>query len=146
MDVKTISIAAVVFLSGCITIEMPGVVSDMVKAAKDAYRGPTSDRADSTKTPIPSSVPLVLSHSYIATGSQTEAEIRQLCIKEAAQKLARIAGKELSYVVVKSEVVTLNKNTYANCELGIEDSTSFNQGPLRDVRDVRVARQRSQPV
>jgi len=121
MDVKTINIAAVLFLSGCITIEMPGVVSDMVKAAKDAYRGPTSDRADSTKTPIPSSLPLVLSHSYIGTGSQTEAEIRQLCVREAAQKLNRIAGKESEYVVLKNEVVTFNNHAFVNCELSVRD-------------------------
>ena len=143
---QRVSIVAVLFLSGCITIEMPGVVTDMVRVAKDAYKGSTSDKADSTKIPAASSARFVLAHSYVGKDSQTEAEIRQLCIKEAAQKLARIAGKELSYVVVKSEVVTLNKNTYANCELGIEDSTSFNQGPLRDVRDVRVVRRRSQTV
>ena len=121
MDVKTISIVAALFLSGCITIEMPGVVSDMVKAAKDIYRGPTSDGPDSTKALNPSSAPRVLSHSYIGTGSQTEAEIRQLCVREEAQKLNRIAGKESDYVVLKNEVVTFNNHAFVNCELGVRD-------------------------
>jgi len=117
---KTFSVVAALFLSGCVTIEMPGIVSDMVKAAKDAYNGSTVDKTDSTKTPADTPARPVVAHSYVGTDGQTGAEIKQLCIKEAAQKLKRIAGKELDYLVLKNEVVTFNNNTFANCELGIE--------------------------
>ena len=123
---QKVVIVGVLFLSGCVTIEMPGVVTDMAKVAKDAYKGSTFHKSDSTKKPDASSMRFVLAHSSVGKDSQTEAEIKQLCIKEAAQKLARIAGKELNYVVLKSEVVTVNNTVFANCELGVEDSTSFN--------------------
>ena len=121
--VRWVGIVAVILLSGCITIEMPGVVTDMVKAAKDAYKGSVSDRAEPGKGRAANSTRSVLVHSYAGTGGQTEAEMKQLCVNEAAQKLALIAGKELNYVVLKSEVVTLNEGTFANCELAVGDST-----------------------
>ena len=121
---RRLSIIAMLFLSGCITIEMPGVVTDMVKAAKDAYKGSTSDKAEPNKPASPARH--VLAHSYVGQDGQTDPEIKQLCIREAAQKLTRIAGRELNYVVLKSEVTTFNNVTFANCELGVEVRALFN--------------------
>ena len=118
---KEISIIAALFLSGCISIEMPGVVSDIVKAAKDVYKGTSADKAEPTKAPATTSARRVLAHSYIGKDSQTEAEIKQLCVKEATQKLNRITGKEMDYSVLKNEIVTFNNNTFTNCELAVED-------------------------
>ena len=41
---KDLSIIAALILSGCISIEMPGVVSGTVKTAKDVYKGTTADK------------------------------------------------------------------------------------------------------
>jgi len=108
---KKISFVAALLLSGCITIEMPGVVNDVVKAAKDAYKGPAADKPTRR----------VLAHSYVGMGGQTEAEMKQLCVKEAAQKLSVVAGRELDYLVLKNEVVTFSSNAVANCELAAKD-------------------------
>jgi hypothetical protein len=52
--------------------------------------------------------------------SQTEAEIKHVCVAEAAQMLRRIAGKELSYSVLRDDIVMLNNTAFANCELAVE--------------------------
>lgn len=118
---KKFSIIAALFLSGCISIEMPGLVSDVVKATKDAYREAMADKTVPTKAPATTSARFVLAHSYVGKDSQSVAEIKQLCVNEAAQKLVSIAGKELGYSVLKNEVVTFNNKAIANCELVIED-------------------------
>ena len=118
---KKISIIAALVLSGCITIDMPGVVSDMVKAAKDVYREARADKTESNRAPATAPARRILAHSYVGRDNQTEADIKQLCVKEAAEILNRIAGKEQGYSVLKNEVATLNNNVFANCELAIED-------------------------
>jgi hypothetical protein len=52
--------------------------------------------------------------------SQTEAEIKHVCVAEGAQMLRRIAGKELSYSVLRDDIVMLNNTAFANCELAVE--------------------------
>jgi chemotaxis protein CheY-P-specific phosphatase CheC len=111
---KKISIVAALFLSGCVSVSVPGLVSDTVKATKDAYKAVTGDKTGPAAG-------RVLAHSYVGKDSQTVAEIKQSCVNEAAQKLSRLAGKEPRYSVVKNEVVTFNNNTVANCELAVED-------------------------
>ena len=117
---KKISIIAALVLSGCISIEMPGVVSDMVKAAKDVYKEARADKTEPTRAPA-APARRVLAHSYVGKDNEIEADIKQSCVKEAAQKLNRIAGKEQGYSVLKNEVATLNNYVFANCELAIED-------------------------
>ena len=90
---KKISIIAALVLSGCISIEMPGVVSDMVKAAKDVYKEARADKTEPTRAPA-TPARRALAHSYVGKDNELEADIKQLCVKEAAQRLNRIAGKE----------------------------------------------------
>jgi hypothetical protein len=116
-----ISIIAALFLSGCISIEMPGVVSDTAKAIKDLYTGEPADKKGTTKGLAAASARRVLDHSYVGNESQTEAEIKELCVKEAAQMLSRLTGKEPSYFVLKNDIVRLNNNAFANCELAIDN-------------------------
>ena len=108
-------------LSACVTIEMPGVVSDLVKATKDVYNGKSADKTESANRAATRSARPVIAHSYLGQPSQPEAEIKRLCVAEAAQMLDRIAGKEVAYGVLKNDVVVLNSHAFANCELAVED-------------------------
>jgi len=118
---KRIGIAAALFLSGCVTIEMKDVVSDTVKATKDVYKEVTTKKTEPAKAPAASPARRVLAHSYVGKDSETVSEIKQVCVNEAAQKLKQIAGKEQRYSVLKNDVLTLNNSAVANCELAIED-------------------------
>jgi hypothetical protein len=114
---KRIGLVAAVLLSGCISIDLPNVVSDTAKATKETYKELTSRKAEPAKAPARR----VLAHSYVGKDSETVAEIRQICVNEAAQKLSLIGVKDQSYSVQKNEIVTLNNSAVANCELALED-------------------------
>lgn len=118
---KKLSVIVALFLAGCISIEIPGLVSDLAKATRYAYRGARGDKTEPAKAPATSSARPVIVHSYVGQYGQTEAEIKESCVTEAAQKLGRIAGKALRYSVLDNEVVMLNNNAYANCQLAVED-------------------------
>lgn len=117
---KKMTVLLPVFLCGCVSIEMPGLVSDVVKAAKDLYTGTRADKTQLAKPDAIASRQPVLAHSYVGKMSQTEAEIKHVCIAEAAQMLRLIAGKELSYSVLRDDIVMLNNTAIANCELAVE--------------------------
>ena len=114
---KKIGIIAALFLSACISIDMPGVVTDTVKATKDVYKEATAKKTEPAATPARR----VLAHSYVGGDSETVAQIKQSCVNEAAQKLSRLGVKEQGYSVLKNEIVTLNDNAVANCELAVQD-------------------------
>jgi hypothetical protein len=107
-------------LSGCVSIEMPGLVSDVVKAAKDLYAGTSADRTQVAKPAATASRQPVLAHSYVGKVSETQAEIKHVCVAEAAQMLRVITGKEMSYSVLREEIVMLDKTAIANCELAVD--------------------------
>ena len=115
---KKLTVLLPLFLCGCVSIEMPGLVSDAVRAAKDLYSG-TSEKTQLARADATASRQPVLAHSYVGKMSQTEAEIKNVCVAEAAQKLRLIAGKELSYSVLRDDIVTLNNTAFANCELAV---------------------------
>ena len=116
---KTLTLLLPLFLCGCVSIEMPGLVSDVVKAAKDLYAGTSADRTQVAKPDATAPRQPVLAHSYVGKMSETQAEIKHVCVAEAAQMLRVIAGKELSYSVLREEIVMLNNTAIANCELAV---------------------------
>jgi hypothetical protein len=119
---KKIGIVGALFLSGCVSIEMPkNLVSDTAKVTKDAYEGLTAKKTEPAKAPAATPARRALAHSYVGRDSETVAEIKQVCVNEATQKLNRIGGKEQRYSVLKNEIVTFNNSAVANCELAIED-------------------------
>jgi hypothetical protein len=93
-------------LSGCVTIEIPEVVSDAVKVSKDIYKGAAGDGSRSK-----------IAHSYVGKESQTVAEIKQRCESEAARKLREVAQKEVAYVVIENQVTSVNDKVVANCNV-----------------------------
>ena len=116
---KKLTVLLPLFLCGCVSIEMPGLVSDVVRAAKDLYSGTSAEKTQLARADATASRQPVLAHSYVGKMSQTEAEIKHVCVAEAAQKLRLIAGKELSYSVLRDDIVTLNNTAFANCELAV---------------------------
>jgi mannitol-specific phosphotransferase system IIBC component len=114
---QRIGIVAAVFVSGCVSIELPNVVSDTAKVTRETYKELTSRKAEPAKAPARR----VLAHSYVGKDSETVAEIRQVCVNEAAQKLSLMGVKDVRYSVQKNEIVTLNNSAVANCELALED-------------------------
>lgn len=110
-------------LSGCVSIEMPGIVADTTKVVKDVYKSATTKAepaapAASAATPTP--VRNALSHSYIGTEVQSIADLKQVCVNEAAQKLNQLSGKTVRYSVSENEVVVINGKPVANCKLMAE--------------------------
>ena len=79
------------------------VVTDMVKVAKDAYKGSTSDKADSTKILLRAGA--VCTCSFLCRQRQPDLrpEIRQLCIKGSGTETCAIAGKELKVMSLKAK-------------------------------------------
>jgi hypothetical protein len=114
---KKTAIIAALFLSGCISIDLPNVVSDTAKLTKETYKDLTSRKEEPAKAPARR----VLAHSYVGKDSETLAQIKQVCVNEAAQKLSQIGVTEQRYSVLKNEVVTLKNSAVANCELAVED-------------------------
>jgi PBP1b-binding outer membrane lipoprotein LpoB len=119
---KKMAVFAALFLSGCVSIEFPGLVTDAVKATKDLYKEATSDKTEPAKAePGATSPRHTLAHSYAGKDSQTVAEIKRSCVTEAARKLGQVAGKEMPYTVVENEIATVNGKVVANCKLAVEN-------------------------
>jgi hypothetical protein len=116
-------------MSGCVSIEMPGVVADTAKVVKDSYRSVTGKGAEpaaagasapvaAASAPAPSKASL--SHSTIGSETQSLADLKQACINEAAQKLNQLSGKTVRYTVAENEVTLINGKPVANCRLAAE--------------------------
>jgi hypothetical protein len=119
---KAIAILGVCFLSGCVSVELPGIVSDTVKVTKDVYKSATGDKTEAKNAQPGAATPRrMIAHSYIGKDSQTVAEIKETCVTEAVQKLSQMAGKELPYTVIENDIVTLNNNVAANCKVAVEN-------------------------
>jgi hypothetical protein len=104
---KKLAACAALLLSGCISIDVPGVVSDTVKATKDIYKETTTPKGSA------------FTHTYVGKDNQTVAEIKQSCETEAARKLNEIAEKEIRYTVLENEIGTVNSKVVANCKLAV---------------------------
>lgn len=128
---------ALPLLSGCVSIELPGVVSDTARVAKDAYHSVTAKKAvpaaaatpAGTPTPAPAPMPapmpvkavaeagISVSNTYIGQDSQTPAEVKQLCVSEAAAKLFKAMGREAGYTVAENTISTVNNAIAASCRI-----------------------------
>jgi len=112
---KNFYLLAAVCVSGCVSIDVPGLVTDTAKVTKDAYKSITESKADSAAASHN-----YLAHSYIGKETQAVAEIKKICVTEASQKLNQMAGKEVAYSVIEADIITLNNIVAANCKLAIE--------------------------
>lgn len=109
---------ALPLLTACVSIDLPGVVSDTAKVAKDTYRSVAGkkDEHEGAKVATESSSNSI-SNTYIGQDSQTAAEVRQLCVSEATAKLFKANGKEVPYTVAENTISTVNNAIAANCRV-----------------------------
>lgn len=118
---KLIYILIACSLSGCISVNLPELVSDTAKVTKDAYKSVTANKNEAKNAAAGTSVAArSISHSYVGQESQTVADIKQLCVNEAASKLTQMLGKDLPYRVLENDIVTIRNNIVANCKLSVE--------------------------
>ncbi|MFG6442331.1 hypothetical protein [Roseateles sp. LKC17W] len=119
MKVAYIALLALPVLTGCVSIELPGVVSDTAKVAKDTYKSVTSKKAP-PETPKPAVAPAnSVANTYVGLESQTPAEIKQLCVDEAAAKLFKAHGKTVAYTVTENTLSAINNAIAANCRITV---------------------------
>jgi len=106
-------------LSGCVSIEAPGLVTDAARVTKDAYRSVVGKPAEAASSPTPARA--AMSHSYVGNETQSMAETKQACVNEAAQKLNQLSGKTVNYSVLESELSIINGRPVASCKLALRD-------------------------
>lgn len=128
-------------LTACVSIELPGVVSDTARVAKDTYHSVTNRKKEPAPAAAaaPASAPapqpvrvaaeagLSVSNTYIGLDSQTPAEVKQLCVNEAAAKLFKASGGEVAYTVNENTISTVNNAIAAHCRI-----TAQKPGPAVD--------------
>jgi hypothetical protein len=119
----SLPLCALLLVSGCVSIEVPGLVSDTARVTKDAYKAMVGKPAEPAAQAASSPAPLraVLSHAYVGTDTQSMADTKQACVSEASQKLNQVSGKAVNYTVLESDISIINGRPVANCKLTIRD-------------------------
>ena len=111
-------------LSGCVSIDLPGVVSDTAKVTKEAYRSVAGKNGEPESTKSSNQSMDTLVNTYIGKENQTVGEVKQACVNEAATKLSIAVGKEVSYTVVDVTLSTVNNLVAATCRLSTSTQSS----------------------
>lgn len=118
MKIKSILILlALPAIAACISIDLPGVVSESAKVAKDAYKSVAGKKDEQEAVPASADPSEVVSNTYIGQESQTPAEVKNLCVGEAATKLFKAVGKEVPYTVTQNTLSTVNNSLAATCRV-----------------------------
>ena len=113
--VKALFLVCPLILSGCITVEIPHLVSDTANASVNAYQSLKGKR-DAKKRDDANTV----SHSYIGNNHQTVAEMKANCETEAAQKLRQQNKNiELRYTLLENDIVATKDSISANCRIAL---------------------------
>ena len=119
-------LVSLAFISACVNIDLPGVVSDSAKVAKETYRS-VIGRSDEHEGAAPSTNSSEsLSNTYIGQDTQTPADVRDLCVAEAAAKLFKASGKEVPYTVTQNTISTVSNSIAATCTV---KATKITQAP-----------------
>lgn len=111
------SIILLPILSGCVSIDLPGVVSDTARVTKDAYRSVAGKKAEPEPPKPAAPAADTIANTYVGKESETVADVKQGCVNEAAAKLFKAIGKEVAYTVVELSLSTVNNLLAANCRL-----------------------------
>lgn len=104
-------------LTACVSIDLPGVVSDTAKVAKDAYKSVTGKKDEPEAAKASPDAVNSVSNTYIGQDNQTAAEVKQLCVSEAAAKLFKASGKEVAYSVIENTISAVNNAIAAHCKI-----------------------------
>jgi hypothetical protein len=107
---------ALPLVSACVSIDLPGVVSDSAKVAKETYKSVAGKKGEDE---VPSSADSAdsVSNTYIGQETQTPAEVKKLCAGEAAAKLFKASGKEVPYTITQNTISTVNNSIAATCRI-----------------------------
>lgn len=100
----------------CVSIDLPGVVTDSAKVAKDTYQSVARKKDEQQPKPQANTdVSESVVNTYIGQESQTTIEVKNLCVSEAVAKLFRANGKEVPYTVTQNTLSTVNSTLAATC-------------------------------
>jgi len=110
-------LVSLAFISACVNIDLPGVVSDSAKVAKETYRSVTGKNDEQEGAPSSTNLSESLSNTYIGQETQTPAEVKNLCVAEAAAKLFKASGKEVPFTVTQNTLSTVNNPLAATCTI-----------------------------
>lgn len=117
---RAVGAAALVLVAGCVTVELPNVVSDTAKAGKDVYQAYKASKVKPSA--LAASAPAApaarfVQNTYVGKDTQTVAEIKRLCVEEAGAKWSALVGRAVAYDVTENSVQTIEDTTVANCRL-----------------------------
>jgi hypothetical protein len=104
-------------VSACVSIDLPGVVSDSARVAKDTYRSVSGKKDGQEEPPSSTDSSESVSNTYIGQDTQTPAQVKDLCVGEAAAKLFKASGKEVPYTVTQNVISTVNNAIAATCRV-----------------------------
>ena len=110
-------VLALPLFTACVSIDLPGVVSDTAKVAKDTYKSVSGKKEEGGEATAATESANSVSNTYIGQDNQTVAEVKQLCVSEAAAKLFKASGKEVPYTVMESTISTVNNAIASNCKV-----------------------------
>ena len=113
----TYVVLALPVLSACVSIDLPGVVSDAARVAKDTYMSVAGSKGEQGGSAAGTDYSNSVSNTYIGQDTQTPAEVKKLCVSEAAAKLFKASGKEVPYTVTENTISTVNNAISANCKV-----------------------------
>lgn len=116
---------ALPLFSACVSIDLPGVVSDSAKVAKETYKSVAGKKGEEAAPPEAEFSESV-SNTYIGQETQTPAEVKSLCVSEAAAKLFKASGKEVPYTIAQNTISTVNNSIAATCRVR---ATKITQAP-----------------
>lgn len=117
-DMKySLAILLAPLLTACVSIDLPGVVSDTAKVAKDTYKSVSSKKEGGEADKAVADASNSVFNTYIGQDTQTAAEMKKRCVDEAAAKLFKANGGELAYTVGESTVTTVNNAVAVHCRV-----------------------------
>ena len=99
-------------LSACVSVELPGVVFDAARFAKDTYRSVAGNKGEHEGGAAGTDSSDSVSNTYIGQDNQTPVEV-----SEAVAKLYKANGKDVPYTIVENTISTVNNAISANCKV-----------------------------
>jgi hypothetical protein len=120
---KPMYLIPMLMLSGCVNLEFPGLIADTAKVSKEAYASVVGKKEPQDPAKPATVQKEYISNAYIGLETQTVTEIKQQCVREAAEKLFKITGKEVRYTVIENAIATVNSTIVANCKLAIDKNS-----------------------
>jgi hypothetical protein len=117
---KSLSLILALLTAGCVSVDLPGVVSDTARVTKETYRSVVGNKDEAKPSTPPHDGRDSVTNSTIGSATQTVAQIKQLCQEEAEAKLRKHVGAEARLVLLDSSVATVNASVVVHCRVALE--------------------------